>query len=75
MNTLSVPAARRARWHETLAKLDLTVVYVPGRLNTVADCLSRCAYPASKSLADISMHGDEAETAEAKHIIETEERL
>ena len=25
------PAARRARWHETFAKLDLSVVYVPGK--------------------------------------------
>ena len=31
--------------------------------------------PASKGLADISMHGVEAETAEAKRIIEVEERL
>ena len=71
----SGPAARRARCHETLAKFDLTVVYVPGRLNTVADCLSRWAYPASKVLADISMHGDEAKTAEAKRIMELDERL
>ena len=72
MDTPSGPASRRARWHETLAKFDLTVVYIPGKDNTVADCLSRWAYPASKGMTDISAHGDEAETAEAKRIIEME---
>ena len=72
MDTPSGPASRRARWHETLAKFDLTVVYVPGKDNTVADCLSRWAYPASKGMTDVSAHGDEAETAEAKRIIEME---
>ena len=40
VDTPSGPAARRAQWHETLAKFDLSVVYVPGKDNTVADCLS-----------------------------------
>ena len=72
MDTPSGPASPRARWHETLAKFDLTVVYVPGKDNTVADCLSRWAYPASKGMTDVSAHGDDAETAEAKRIIEME---
>ena len=72
VDTPSGPASRRARWHETLAKFDLTVVYVPGKDNTVADCLSRWAYPASKGMTNVSAHGDEAETAEAKRIIEME---
>ena len=72
MDTPSGPASQRARWHETLAKFDLTVVYVPGKDNTVADCLSRWVYPASKGMTDVSAHGDEAETAEAKRIIEVE---
>ena len=72
VDTPSGPASRRARWHETLAKFDLTVVYIPGKDNTLADCLSRWAYPASKGMTDISAHGDEAETAEAKRIIEME---
>ena len=38
----------------------------------MADCLSRWAYPASKRMTDVSAHGDEAETAEAKRIIEME---
>ena len=72
MDTPSGPASRRARWHETLAKFDRTFVYVPGKDNTVADCLSRWAYPASKGMTDVSAHGDEAETAGAKRIIEME---
>ena len=37
VDTPSGPAARRARWHETFAKLDLSV---PGKDKTVADSLS-----------------------------------
>ena len=69
------PAARRARWHETFAKFDLSVVYVPGKDNTVADCLNRWAYPAGKAWMDISSHGDAQETEEAKRIIEMEKAM
>ena len=75
VDTPSGPAARRARWHETLAKFDSRIVYVPEKDNTVADCLSSWAYPAGKALMDISMHGDAAEAAEAKRIIEAERLL
>ena len=75
VNTPSGPAARRARWHETFAKFDLSVVYVPGKDNTVADCLSRWAYPAGKAWMDISSHGDAEETEEAKRIIEMEKAM
>ena len=75
VNTPSGPAACRARWHETLTKLDLTVVYVLRRCITVADCLARWGYPASKGLADIFLHADEADTARAKRIIVLKERL
>ena len=64
------PAARRARWHEMLAKFDLSVVYDPGKDITVADCLSSYAQPAGKAWMDITMHGNAEETAEAKRIIE-----
>ena len=60
---------------ETLAKFDWSVVYVPGKDNTVADCLSCWAYPARKAWMDISMRGDTAETAEAKRIIEAKRLL
>ena len=69
------PAAQHTRWHETLAKFDLRLVYVPGKDNTVADCFSLWAYPARKAWMDISMHGNAEETAEAKRIIEGERLL
>ena len=75
VDTPSGPAARRTRWHETFAKFDLSVVYVPGKDNTVADCLSRWAYPAGKAWMDISSHGDAEETEEAKRIIEMEKAM
>ena len=75
VDTPSGPAARRARWHETFAKFDLSVVYVPGKDNTVADCLSRWAYPAGKPWMDISSHGDAEETGGAKRIIEMEKAM
>ena len=75
VDTPSGSAPRRARWHETLVKFDLSVVYVPGKDNTVADCLSRWAYPASKGMMNVSAHGDEAETAEAKKIIDMERMI
>ena len=75
VDTPSGPAARRARWHETFAKFDLSVVYIPGKDNTVADCLSRWAYPAGKAWMDISSHGDAEETEEAKRIIEMEKAM
>ena len=75
VDTPSGPAARRARWHETFAKFNLSVVYVPGKDNTVADCLSRWAYPAGKAWMDISSHGDAEETEDAKRIIELEKAM
>ena len=49
VNTVSGPAGRRARWHEFLSLYDLHVAYLPGKYNTVADALSRWAYPASEA--------------------------
>ena len=75
VDTPSQQASRRARWHEILAKFDLMVVYVPGMDNTVADCLSRWAYPTSKGMTDVSSHGGEAETAQAEKIIDMERMM
>ena len=69
-DTPSRPACRRARWHERSANFVLTLVYVPGKDNAVAECLSRLAYPPSKGMKDVSSNGDQAETAEAKKILE-----
>ena len=68
VDTPSGLAARRA-------KFDLSVVYIPGQDNTVADCLSRWAYPAGKAWMDISSHGDAEETEEARRIIEMEKAM
>ena len=51
------PARRRGRWHEFLSKFDLHVTYIPGRYNTVAEALSRWAYPASEAYSEVSSHG------------------
>ncbi len=48
MDTFSGPAGGRARWHEVLSKIDLTLQYVPGKENVVADAMSRFVYPACK---------------------------
>ena len=75
VDTTSGPAARQARWQETFAKFDLSVVYVPGKDNTAADCLSCWAYPAGTAWMDISSHGDAEESEEAKRIIELEKAI
>ena len=69
VDTPSGPAARVARWHETFSKFDLSVVYVPGKDNTIADVLSRWVYPAGRTLQDVSVHGDAKETELAKQLI------
>ena len=75
MDNASGPASRRVRWHETLANFDLTLVYVTGEDNTVADCRSRWAHSASKAMTDVPAHGDEAETEEARKIIDMERMM
>ena len=72
MDTPSGPAGRRARWHETLSKFDLTVQYFPGEENVVADAMSRYAYPACKAFQDASFHGSEQARWEMKKIVEEE---
>ena len=43
MDTASGPSGRKGRWHELLSKFDLSVTYVPGKENLIADPLSRWA--------------------------------
>ena len=74
VNTPSGPSSQSVRWHKTLAKFDLMLVYVPGKENTAADCLSRCAY-AAKGMTVVSAHGNEAENAKAKKIIDMERMM
>ena len=63
------------QWEEMFAKFDLSVVYVPRKDNTLADCLSCWAYPAGKAWMDISSHGDAEETEQANRIIQLEKAI
>jgi hypothetical protein len=71
MDTPSGPVGRRARWHEVLSKFDLSVQYVPGKDNVVADAMSRFAYPACKTFQDVSSHG----SAEAREDVKKSSRI
>ena len=64
VDTPGGPAGRRGRWHEFLSKLDLHVTYIPGRYNTVAEALSRWAYPASEAYSEVNFHGTSTDNAE-----------
>ena len=72
VDTPSGPAGWRARWHELLSKFDIEVKYIPGAMNTVADALSRWAYPASKGLQDVLSHGSLADWAAVQKMSEEE---
>ena len=72
IDTPSGPRGRRARWHETLSQFDLSVEYLPGPENLVADAMSRFAYPASSSREDVSFHGSREAKAEMDDIIRKE---
>ena len=72
LDTPSGPVGRRARWHQILSKFDLTVGYIPGKENVIADILSRWAYPASQALRDVSKHGSAQDREEAKEEIRKE---
>ena len=72
VDTPSGPRGRRARWHETLSQFDLEVRYIPGPENTVADALSRWAYPASSAREDVSFHGSAEAKEEVRRIVDEE---
>ena len=72
VETPSGPTGRRLRWHETLSDHDLTVQYIPGKNNGLADAMSRWAYPASKGYRDISRHGSAKDAEDVKEIIRQE---
>jgi hypothetical protein len=67
-------SGKRARWHQRLSRFDLQVAYVPGKDHVVADAMSRWAYPASQSFADVSWHGSAEDTAEMEKIMQEERR-
>ena len=66
------PSGRRARWHQKLSRFKLEVVYIKGKDNTVADALSRWAYPASQYVTDVSWHGSANDHEEMQLILAQE---
>ena len=72
LGTPSGPRGCRSRWHQILSKYEVTVGYVPGKNITVADVLSRWAYPASQALRDISKQGNIMDDQEMKKFIREE---
>ena len=75
MDTASGPSGRKGRWHELLRKFDLSVTYMPGTQNSIADALSRWAYPASSAFQDISTHRCHKSNQEMHDIIAEEWEL
>ena len=59
----------RARWNQKLIRFKIVVQYIQGKDNVVADALSRYAYPASQSFADVSWHGALRDLNEMEAII------
>ena len=54
----SGPLGRRHRWHEFLSRFpNLEVIYLPGKDNSIADCLSRWAYSANQVFNDTTVDG------------------
>ena len=58
LGTVSGPLGRRGWWHEFLSSFNITVCYVKGEENTVADVLPRWTYEACQD-NDTNMHGVE----------------
>ena len=65
IDTVSGQAGRLARSHDFLSLFDLHVSCLPGKHNTVADALSRWAYPASEGLQSTNIHG----TDQHRHVV------
>ncbi|EPS71058.1 hypothetical protein M569_03701 [Genlisea aurea] len=68
----SGPRGRRARWHMLLSQFDLTVQYVPGPSNHLADAMSRWAYPAGGGRDDATKHGSVESFLEVQKMLEQE---
>jgi hypothetical protein len=72
LDTPGGPVGRRARWHLIFSRFNLEVGYIPGKHNTIADILSRWAYPASQAYRDISKHGSAKDKEDMDKIIQQE---
>ena len=65
------PTGRKARWHILLSKFKLSVVYIKGVDNSLADCMSRWAYPAGNG-EDLFFDGTAEDSAKVAKFIEQE---
>ena len=74
LDTPSGPRGRRGRWHETFSKFNLSVLYLPGKDNEVADALSRWAYSGCHAWQDVSGHGSLQDKLEHKAIVAEEKQ-
>ena len=72
VETPSGPTGRKARWHEVFSQFNLVITYQPGSTNTVADAMSRWAYPASTERQDVSVHGSAKSAGEVARMREEE---
>ena len=68
VDTPSGPGGRRSRWHTIFSRFDLTVRYIPGETNIVADAMSRWAYPACSDKDDVTVHGSVKDKARVKEM-------
>ena len=55
-------------------QFNLTICYVPGKDNEVADAMSRYAYPASQGFLDVSWHGTAEDDQAMRDIIKAEKK-
>ena len=58
-----------------MSKVELTVAYITGKDNVVAEALIRWDYPASKAFQDTSIHGSDQDDEDMKALIEEKWRM
>ena len=75
MDTPGGPAGRSGRWHEYVSKFDPRVTHIPGRHDTVADALSRWAYPASEAYSGGRFHGTSTDKADVMELDKKKQAL